>query len=348
MGRRVTPLQADPGRRRERPGAARGGRRRSAPVPGSDADAAAESVLQLAVLLQAGLAPGRAWTHLARAGDAAAGRIVALHREGSPLPEAIAGLGSAAWREIGAAYTVASVVGAPLADSLRSLAAALRDAHEAADDVRVALAEPAGTARLMGWLPLVAVALGALLGFDMLGTLTTSPLGLASLVAGGLLLVLARRWTGRLVARARAEGGIPGLDAELMAIALSGGVSIERAQAVVRDARALGGARPDAAGAGDPSSASRQSARRQSTAEGEAEVRRVLSLSRAAGVPAVELLRASAAHARHRARIDGRLRAARLSSRLLIPLGVCTLPAFLLLGVAPMLLSVMSTMSLTL
>ena len=64
-------------------------------------------------------------------------------------------------------------------------------------------------------------------------------------------------------------------------------------------------------------------------------------------MPAVELLRASAALARHRARVDGRLRAARLSSRLLLPLGVCTLPAFLLLGVAPMLLSVMSTMPLS-
>ena len=74
----------------------------------------------------------------------------------------------------------------------------------------------------------------------------------------------------------------------------------------------------------------------------------VLALSRSAGVPAVELLRASAALARHRARVDGRLRAARLSSRLLLPLGVCTLPAFLLLGVAPMMLSVMSTMSVSL
>ena len=74
----------------------------------------------------------------------------------------------------------------------------------------------------------------------------------------------------------------------------------------------------------------------------------MLALSRSAGVPAVELLRASAALARHRARVDGRLRAARLSSRLLLPLGVCTLPAFLLLGVAPMLLSVMSTMPLSL
>ena len=119
----------------------------------------------------------------------------------------------------------------------------------------------------------------------------------------------------------RRGGGIPGLGAELFAIALSGGVSLERAR----------GDRP------------RRDRRRRDAATDA-----VLALSRTAGVPAVELLRASAALARHRARVDGRLRAARLSSRLLLPLGVCTLPAFLLLGVAPMLLSVMSTMSLSL
>jgi len=37
------------------------------------------------------------------------------------------------------------------------------------------------------------------------------------------------------------------------------------------------------------------------------------------------------------------MRAAKLSSSLLIPLGVCTLPAFLLLGVAPLILSVLSS-----
>ncbi len=121
--------------------------------------------------------------------------------------------------------------------------------------------------------------------------------------------------------RASADPGIPGLGAELLAVALSGGVSIDRARQVVRRARGV-----DA----DPS------------------VDEVLALSQRAGIPAAELLRATAGLARHRARIDGRLRAARLSSRLLLPLGVCTLPAFLLLGVAPMLLGVMSTMSLSL
>jgi tight adherence protein B len=172
----------------------------------------------------------------------------------------------------------------------------------------------------MGWLPLVAVALGAALGFDTLGILVGRPLGVACLVGGVILIIAAQRWSAHLVRQARVESGVPGLDAELLAIALSGGVSIERATAIVADA---GGERADA-----------------STSA-------VLALSRSAGVPAVELLRATAALARHQARIDGRLRAARLSSRLLLPLGVCTLPAFLLLGVAPMLLSVMSTMPLT-
>lgn len=282
-------------------------------------DAAPETLLKLAVLLQAGVAPLQAWRHLAETGDPAAADVTAAVARGIPLAEAMPGTPS--WAGVTAAWRVATTVGAPLADSLRALATALRDAQEAADDVRVALAEPAGTARLMGWLPLVAVALGALLGFDMLTVLVGSPLGITCLVAGGALLVAAQRWSAALVRRATPHTAIPGLDAELFAIAMSGGVSLDRAAAVVREA----------AGAGT-----------------DAATDAVLSLSRTAGVPAVELLRASAAFARHRARVDGRLRAARLSSRLLLPLGVCTLPAFLLLGVAPMLLSVMSTMSLSL
>jgi tight adherence protein B len=173
----------------------------------------------------------------------------------------------------------------------------------------------------MAWLPLVGVALGALLGFDVIGVLTTNPLGLACLAAGALLIAGARRWTGRLIRCARPPGGVPGLADELLAIALSGGVSLERARLVVREA-------------GGPAAADGSE--------------RILELSHATGAPAVELLRAAGALARHRARTDGRLRVARVSSRLLIPLGVCTLPAFLLLGVAPMLVTVLTSTSLSL
>jgi tight adherence protein B len=304
--------------------------------------AIADSVLRLAVLLQAGVAPARAWRYLADAGDPEAARVHGGVARGMPLSEAIASAAVAApdngrvrgrprppaaaharseagWRDVAAAWQVATAVGAPLAESLRALAVALRDAQEAADDVRVALAEPAATARVMGWLPLVAILLGIALGFDTFGTLIGSPIGISCLVLGAGLIFAAHRWNAALVKKARAGGAIPGLEAELLAIALSGGVSIERARRLVRDAT---GSAPDA------------------------ETDAILDLSRSAGVPAVELLRASSALARHRARVDGRLRAARLSTRLLLPLGVCTLPAFLLLGVAPMLLSVMTTVPL--
>ncbi|GAA1968346.1 type II secretion system F family protein [Microbacterium deminutum] len=294
-----------------------------------------ETVLRLAVLLQAGIPPARAWSHLADAGDAGAARVTDAVGRGIPLSDAILeaappspprsrrrrAQSRSTWPEVAAAWRVATTVGAPLAESLRGLAAALRDAAEAVDDVRVALAEPAGTARLIGWLPLVGLALGACLGFDTMGVLLGTPVGLLCLLGGVALSVAAHRWNAVLVRRATAADGIPGLDAELLAIAVSGGVSLDRATAIVEQATERGV---------------------------DAESAAVLSLSRTAGAPAVDLLRASAALARQRARIDGRLRASRLSSRLLLPLGVCTLPAFLLLGVAPMLLSVMATMSLSL
>lgn len=315
-----------------------------------DAGAVADTVLRLAVLLQAGIAPAAAWRHLAVAAEneastrprpadtlrgrlrdvaPAAPRIVERLDARMALHEAIR-LEGGVWTDVAAAWEIAVAVGAPLAESLRGLAESLRDAHAAVDDVRIALAEPAATARLMLWLPLVGVVLGTALGFDTVPVLVSNPIGIACLAAGVGLLVLARGWTAKLVRSAEPHGDVPGIHAELTAIALSGGVSLERARALVSDALA-----PVTEIVTGPAAAT------ASTDE-------VLELSRAAGVPAVELLRASAAAARHRSRTDGRLRAARLASKLLLPLGVCTLPAFLLLGVAPLLLSVLKTTPLSL
>ncbi|PRB60907.1 pilus assembly protein TadB [Microbacterium sp. MYb45] len=292
-------------------------RRRPAP-PASETGAsdAATSVQTLAVLLQAGAVPVVAWRHLADIGDPHALAVTERVEGGVPLLDAIEAEGGA-WVDLAAAWEIATTVGAPLAEVLRIIAESLRDAASAADDVRIALAEPAGTARLLLWMPLAGLLLGFALGFDTVGVIVGNPLGAACVVTGLLLVLAARLWTRRLLRRAAPEPGTPGMRAELVAVALAGGASIDRALRLVAESSAGGG-----------------------TEEG---IRSVLELSRAAGVPAVELLRASAAQDRHAARVHGRLRAAKLSTRLLIPLGVCTLPAFLLLGVAPMLLSVLAS-----
>lgn len=288
-------------------------RRRPAP------DGVGEAAQRLSVLLRTGISPASAWAFLAATGDADAVAIHAAHNGGQAIPAAIAARGDR-WRPLAATWRVAAAVGAPLAESLRAVAAAVRDAQECRDEVRVALAEPAATARLMAWLPLVSIGLGVALGFDTIGVLMGSPIGIGCLIAGIALMIVARVWTGALSRRATPPPAMPGLHAELVAIALSGGVSIERA-------RALADPEVDAP---DPG------------------LDALLQLSRSAGVPAVELLRAGASLARHRARTDGRMRAAGLGAALLLPLGVCILPAFLLLGVAPMLMSVLGTSALPL
>lgn len=313
--------------RRGAPGAPRR-QRKVAPQAATPA-AVGATLLRVAVLLEAGIAPAAAWRHVAETGDHAAQRIRERIEAGRGVPEAIereaserrgrAGSAAETWREVAAAWEIAATVGAPLAEALRGIAIALRDAQEAMDDVRIALAEPAATARLMTWLPLFGLLIGAALGFDTLGVLVSQPAGIACLVTGVALLVVARVWTGRLVRAAQPPGGAPGIHAELTAIALGGGASIDRARRLVDDS---GRDRPR---------------------RGEDETAAVLELSRRAGVPAIDLLRATAAHQRHEARTVGRLRAARLGGRLLVPLGVCTLPAFLCLGVAPMLLAVLGS-----
>ena len=313
---------------------ARGGRRHA---EGASAAAMADTVQQLAALLQAGAAPAAAWRHLAASGLApeAAPVSPAIER-GANIPVALRAQG-AAWAGLAAAWNLAETVGAPLAGALRNYAAAAREGAQTADDVRVALSEPASTARLMSWLPPLGLALGLALGFDPIGALLAGPLGWGCLAFGLALIYTARRWTAKLVRRAQTPPGIPGLYAELLAVALGGGASIDRARALTDAAIAEGeegaeGATTETA----PTNASRD------------RIDGILTLSASAGVPIADLLRADAERSRREARTSGRVAAARLSSTLLLPLGVCTLPAFMLLGVAPMAIAVMNMQGLTL
>lgn len=296
-------------------------RRASSSAPRDDTSAvdAATSVQTLAVLLQAGAVPATAWRHLADAGDTHAKAVVGRLDAGMPLLAAIEAEGGA-WTDLAAAWEIATTVGAPLAEVLRMIAETLRDADAAADDVRIALAEPAGTARLLLWMPLAGLLLGLALGFDTVGVIVRNPMAAACVLVGLGMVGVARVWTRRLLRSARPAPGTPGMRAELVAIAVSGGASIERALHLVATTSVS-----------------------ENEQGQEHRISAVLDLSRSAGVPAAELLHAAAAQERHDARVQGRIRAARLSTRLLLPLGVCTLPAFLLLGVAPLLLSVLGS-----
>ncbi|WP_448809209.1 type II secretion system F family protein [Agromyces bauzanensis] len=318
---------------------------RHPPDPAADVDAVAAVTERLAVLLSAGVPSPTAWAHVgggsgvdarlssrsrrgrgsdsdravlaAAAGAAADGASVAVAIAGARAGDSDV---SAEWSVLAAAWAVAAESGAPLAMSLRDLAAALRDEAQLRREVRTALAGPVASARLVVALPLVAIGFGALAGFDTVAVLFGNPLGMACVVLGGLLLWAGRRWSARLASRASVSRADAGLELELLAIAMSGGASVERARDVVREALRSNAMATHDLGASDA----------------------VIALAARAGAPVAELLRAEAFRLRRVARAEGAARAAALGVRLMLPLGACVLPAFVLLGVVPLLVSVVS------
>lgn len=237
-----------------------------------------------------------------------------------------------AWRALAAAWDVATRAGAPLSGCLRELAAAFRELGQLHRDLTVALTGPRATARLVLVLPGVALLFGSLMGFDTLRTLFLTAPGLACLAAGSALMFAAARWNRRLVRRAQSGGPAPGLELDLTAIGMTGGGSLDGARRTARHSAERFGLRSPGTGA---------AATAADTAT-DAVIERVLALSARAGVPAAELLRSEAEQLRRDARTGGRQRAETLAVTLMLPLGVCVLPAFMLVGVAPLLLSVLS------
>lgn len=312
------------------PARTRQGRTRGADPP---LESVATVVQKLAVLLAAGVAPASSWLYISE-GQAGPARGVledvgTAAQNGRPVAEAIiesiAGLTSptaSAWRGLAAAWKVATDAGAPLSPTLTDFAASLRSLAQLQRDRQVALAGPVATARLVMVLPAVGVLFGLALGFDSLTTLLATVPGLACLFAGVALMLVARWWSARLVVSAAPTELTPGLVLDLMAIAVSGGASIPRARVAVDEATALCGL--------------------VVPRDGRA-LDEVLRLSSRAGVPAAALLRSEAEEARRAARSDGERRAATLAVTLMLPLGICVLPAFMLLGVAPLLISVVSS-----
>lgn len=293
---------------------------------GADEDALAAAVEALAVMLDAGVAPESAWRYLGEEVEhPVLNRVAAAIRAGTAPGEALTMVAQRARepaiRSLAASWLVADAAGAPLAPTLRGLASALRDRAETAQDVDAALSGPRATARLMAWLPVVGLVMAMALGIDVIGTLIGSPVGWALLVSGLGLLAAGRAWTRRLVAHAARSEPAVGIGHDLTAIALAGGMSVPLAQRLVADTLNRVGLE----------------------GKDDAEASALLRLAERAGCPAIELLASASRQAQRAARSEGRRAAAMLAVRLLLPLGSCVLPAFLALGVAPVIVAMVSS-----
>ncbi|GAA4754415.1 hypothetical protein GCM10025783_29330 [Amnibacterium soli] len=302
--------------------------RRRRADPAAEADAVAADLDRIGALVSAGATQVGAWSYLAAAAPGpmrpVATAVAAAAGEGRPLGGAFAAAPDA-WRSAGSVIALAAETGAPLVAALGAAANGARRTAELQRVVAASMAGPVASARLVLLLPPATALLGWAFGFDVPGVLLSGP-GALILVAGGALLAAAAVWSRRLVRAARWTSWTVGLDLDLVATAVRAGLPVTRARELSRQAAA------DAVVELPPPD----------------DLDAVLAFATDAGLPVVALLTAEADRLRRAALAAATVRAEALAVRLLLPLGLLVLPAFLLLGALPVGLAVLASTALPL
>ena len=104
-------------------------------------------------------------------------------------------------RQFAACWHVGVVRGSGLAASVERLAVSLRVQQELDSTLRSELSAPRATARMLGLLPVIGIAMGYLLGADPLAWFLGSSAGLIVLASSVALTLLGVTWTRRIVQR---------------------------------------------------------------------------------------------------------------------------------------------------
>ena len=165
-----------------------------------------ESLAEVVADVRAGQPPERALTRALSDRDGAlAPRTLAAARWGGDIVGALRDDSRAAAQPLlasaAACWSVAATQGAGLADALDRLVAQDRRAEEVRRQLEAHLAAPKATARMLALLPAFGLVLGIAVGGDPLGWLLGTPLGVACLVLGLLLIALGLLWATRIAAR---------------------------------------------------------------------------------------------------------------------------------------------------
>lgn len=254
--------------------------------------------------------------------------------------------------------------GAPLATSLERAAEHAEERIDALLGRQSALAAPRATGRILSWLPLLGLGLGVLMGSDPVSVLTGSILGALTGLLGLGLAFAGRRWTAALVHRAEVESlrtanaesetekpasptdAAPvdtALVLELLAAQLRAGLAPLAALGAL--AEALNSRPLHAVCQRLQMGSSWGSAWSGSAAGTFGELRDALAPAYTGGAPSTALLLSLADAHRLSERRAAERAAGKLSVALVVPLGLCSLPAFICLGIVPILISLLPTLT---
>lgn len=226
-------------------------------------------------------------------------------------------------------WNFALTTGAAPAQVLEVCADAFTEAAENARQARVQLAGPQAATRMVMVLPILAIAGGVLAGYNPLKFLLGTAVGWGALVVAASLMFIAQRWSQHMVSQAQKWDWARGMSAEVMAISLAAGQSLQQARSWAQDV------------------AENYLVDAELTRSEIRSCDGYVLLAQRTGVALSGLFRSRAQLDRAEAQEEAQMRIEKLSVQLMIPLGVCVLPAFIAVGVLPLVASVISSTALT-
>lgn len=260
-------------------------------------------------------------------------------------------------RDLQLSLRMSESAGAPLATSLERAAEHAEERIDALLGRQSALAAPRATGRILSLLPLLGLGLGVLMGSDPVGVLTGSILGALTGLLGLGLAFVGRRWTAALVHRAEVESAasngaeqtsnMPPVDTalvlELLAAQLRAGLAPLAALGTLAEAL---NSRPLHTVCQRLQMGSGWGSAWPGSAAGTfGELRDALAPAYTGGAPSTALLLSLADAHRLSERRAAERAAGKLSVALVVPLGLCSLPAFICLGIVPILISLLPTLT---
>lgn len=180
---------------------------------------------------------------------------------------------------------------------------------------------PRATARLVLGLPVAALLLGQLLGLGSIAVLFETPIALFSFLFGLLLLTSAHFWSARIMQKAAKVETDFNLLLDAIALCLDAGMSFEAATKLSIEAFGSHQTLPE---------------------EILKQVQEAQTLSIQTGAATAEILREQASDNRSSFNFRQLEKAEAVSIKLLLPLGILVLPAFALIAVVPLAISLLT------
>lgn len=218
---------------------------------------------------------------------------------------------------------VCQAAGGSPVSALRNLEQIAEQQHQNQWRLRVASTVPRSTARLMLGLPLGAALLGQLLGLGSIAIFFNSTPALASLLCGLMLLLAAQAWSQRILALAnRVEQGDQ-IVLDAIALCLDTGLPLGQARGIAQ-------------------TIFQEVFKKQVAEQIQIEISEFAAFSELSGAPVAKLFRNRAEQNRRARANEQNEGIERVSIRLLTPLALLVLPAFVLIAVLPITISLIT------